>query len=277
MTTAQLTDAPSGGLLELSNGITIDVIGNPAGQPSVFLCGWGMSTEAYHERLNELGKDLRIYAISLPGFGHNSPLTLKDTNVPAYATLMAETIEHLGLPTPFPIMGHSTGGGVAALIAKQHPDWISDLVLITPIGSAERVPGATKQLILDWYGREDMTLLDVENLRRNALHATVLAWNATRINLIQDVTDVVRQGTPVHMFLSETDYVAPPGALGEIDGATIHWVEGGHTWFRRNAEEFISLVRNTLLPAKALPVQRLTWRARAAAWLSAVLAPAARR
>lgn len=267
MKSPELLDAPNGGLLELANGITIDVIGNPNGQPSVFLCGWGMSTDAYHERLNELGQDLRIYAISLPGFGHNNPLTLKETNVPAYATLMAETIEHLGLPAPFPIMGHSTGGGVAALIAKQHPDWISDLILITPIGSAERVPGATKQLILDWYGREDLSLLDMENLKRNALHATVLAWNATRINLIQDVTDVVNQGTPVHMFLSKTDYIAPPGALGDIQGATIHWVHGGHTWFRQNKDEFISLVRATLLGNSAAQAERITVWARISQFL----------
>lgn len=269
MTSLQITEAPSGDLIKLGNGITIDVIGNPAGQPAVFLCGWGMSTDAYHERLTELGKDLRIYAISLPGFGRNNPLTLKDTNVPAYATLMAETIEHLGLPMPFPIMGHSTGGGVAALIAKQHPDWISDLILVTPIGSAERAPGGTKQLILDWYGREDMTLLDVENLKRNALHATVLAWNAIRINLIQDVTDVVNHGTPVHMILSKADYIAPPGTLGDIPGATVHWVEGGHTWFRRNEEEFIHLVRTTLIREETAPRTPLTLWARLAIWLTA--------
>lgn len=268
MTSLTTVDAPSGGLLELSNGITIDVIGNPLGKPAVFLCGWGMSTEAYHERLDELGKDLRIYAISLPGFGRNNPLTLKDTNVPAYATLMAETIEHLGLPAPFSIMGHSTGGGVAALIAKEHPEWISDLILITPIGSAERVPGATKQLILDWYGKEDLTLLDVENLKRNALHATVLAWNATRINLIQDVVDVVKNGTAVHMFLSKTDYIAPPGALGEIEGAGIHWVHGGHTWFRQNEEEFIALVRRILVTEAPVPDDEQSLLSRILKWIN---------
>lgn len=237
-------------LLELTNGITIDVIGNPNGAPIVFLCGWGMSTEAYHSRLEELGAHFHIYAISLPGFGRNSPLPLRETNVPAYATLMAETIDHLGLPTPFIIMGHSTGGGVATLVAKQHPDWISHLVLITPIGSAERMPGATKQFLMDWYGREDLSLLDMENLKKNALHATVLAWNATRINLISDVNQVVRQQTPVHMFLSKTDYVAPPGALGDVQGATIHWVHGGHTWFRHNENEFTSLMTQTLLPQR---------------------------
>lgn len=262
-----LNETLSAGLLELKNGITIDVIGNPRGVPVVFLCGWGMSTQAYHERLEELGKDLHIYAISLPGFGNNEPLTLRETNVHSYADLLAKTIEHLGLPEPFAIMGHSTGGGIATLIAKKHPHWISELILITPIGSGERVPGGTKQMFIDWTVREDMTLLDLDNLRRNALHATVLAWNATRINLIADVKQVVEQETPVHMFLSESDYIAPPGALGGIQGATIHWVDGGHTWFRQNETEFTDLMRKTLLPDPPRAQQRSWWQ-KLMSWLT---------
>lgn len=259
-------------LLELKNGITIDVIGNPHGRPIVFLCGWGMSTSAYHERLEELGEDFHIYAISLPGFGHNDPIALKNTNVPDYAALLAETIDHLGLPKPFIIMGHSTGGGVATLIAKQHPDWISDVVLITPIGSAQRAQGATKRLIKRWMARSEAaaSLLDMKTLRRNAVHATVLAWNATRIDLIDDVVHVIDHGTPVHMFLSRTDDVAPPGALGDIEGAAIHWVNGGHNWFRENETEFTDLMRETLIPSTPHPV-RHTWGQRIRNWARSIL------
>lgn len=247
-------------LLETNNGIKVDVIGNPDGKPTVFLCGWGMSTETYRDRLEELGKDLKIYSISLPGFGHNGPLKLKKTNVHAYAKALAEAIDHLELPKPFPVIGHSTGGGVATLIAKDNPEWVSDLVLVTPIGSAYRLPGSTKQILLDWYKNEDTSLLDLLNLKRNPLHATVLALNAVTVNLVEDVNKVVEGQTPVHMFLSKTDYIAPPGALGEIEGATIHWVHGGHTWFRHNQDEFISLVRGVLVPSEPVaPVHKTVW------------------
>lgn len=254
--------------LEANNGIKVDVIGDPDGKPTIFICGWGMSTETYRDRLEELGKDMKIYSISLPGFGNNLPLKLKETNVHGYARTLAEAIDHLDLPKPFPIIGHSTGGGIATLITKDNPEWVSDLVLVTPIGSAYRLPGSTKQILLDWYKNEDTSLLDLLNLKRNPLHATVLALNAVSVNLIEDVTRVVEDETPVHMFLSKTDYIAPPGALGDIEGATIHWVEGGHTWFRHNQDEFISLVRGALLHSEPVgPIHNTAW-SRFIKWVS---------
>src|SRR6185503_7596016 len=71
-------------------------------------------------------------APNLPGWSGPGPLeSLK--SCADYATLCAGLLEALGLPQVV-LVGHSTGGAIAAQMAVEAPQTVSRLVLIDPLG-----------------------------------------------------------------------------------------------------------------------------------------------
>src|SRR5256714_8123520 len=74
-----------------------------------------------------------VHVVALPGFALRPALKASDANVAQLADYVARVVTGLAIP-PALVLGHSLGGGVAMHLAIRHPELVSGLALIAPVG-----------------------------------------------------------------------------------------------------------------------------------------------
>ena len=100
-------------------------------EPVLYLHGMGGAGrwEAYHMAL---GTVALTYVPQLPGWPEGQPPTgIK--SVRDYAALVVELLDAVGIDQGI-LMGHSVGGWIALYVATMHPDRVSRLILVDPMG-----------------------------------------------------------------------------------------------------------------------------------------------
>ena len=103
-----------------------------AGEPIVFLhCSSG-SSSAWAPVMNQLGRDYRVLAPDLLGYGRSPPWR---RDVPLAADGELGVLEALldVAGRPIHLVGHSYGGTVALSAAQRLPQWVASLTLIEPV------------------------------------------------------------------------------------------------------------------------------------------------
>ncbi len=98
-------------------------------QEIIILHGWGSRAanwKGIKESLERDGYD--VFIPDLPGFGNNPPPAYP-WRAKDYADWLNKWSDEHGL-TQFCLVGHSFGGGVAAIFAAEHPHKVSKLILI---------------------------------------------------------------------------------------------------------------------------------------------------
>lgn len=234
----------------------VEQLGTPGRHPVVFLGGWAMTVENYRDRLDALAEHFTVYAITLPGFGPNTALPLHESTLTGHAHAIHRAIEQLHLTRPYTLLGHSTGAGIAALLADRHPHHVRELILITPVGHPDPVIRGTVRTLRSLpaletaHGSRERRSIRADldlSWNKNLLANLRLAISAKRANLtstLTGLTDVL----PVHLILAPDDTVTPPGSLLTIPGAHIHTVTGGHAWFATRPHECHELLLGILQP-----------------------------
>ena len=163
------------------------------GPPLLLLHGWMFSADlnwyTTYGPLAEAG--YRVLAVDHRGHGRGirspDPFSLKDCADDAAALLA-----HLQIP-PVLAVGYSMGGPIAALLARDHPQWVSGLVL-----------GATA---MDWSGRRMRTFWRTMAVLRLAMG--VAPGVALDRVVARGARDAVIAQTP-------RDTVAPAPAVDEV-------------------------------------------------------------
>ena len=85
----------------------------------------------------ELAKHHRTFALDLAGFGR-TPLFHRSAALGANAELVHRFIEDV-IGEPVILMGNSMGGHIAILVAADHPQWVSRLILVDPAVPGEHI------------------------------------------------------------------------------------------------------------------------------------------
>jgi pimeloyl-ACP methyl ester carboxylesterase len=120
-----------------------------SGSPIVLVHGFAESTYAWSAVGPLLGRDHRVYALDLFGFGYTErvgPYTLD-----AWTKEVVSFMQALHLTKPI-IVGHSLGAAVAANIALEHPEMIAGIVLADGDAlSAGGPPSWVRSLIVNPY------------------------------------------------------------------------------------------------------------------------------
>jgi pimeloyl-ACP methyl ester carboxylesterase len=105
------------------------------GRPIVFLHGWQQDKKSFTTLVPYLFRDYHLYLLDLPGFGKSDPPP-PDFNSWDYANSIKLWISDKKLGKVI-LVGHSFGGKIAAILAKENPDMVSRLILIANSGLPE--------------------------------------------------------------------------------------------------------------------------------------------
>ncbi|MFJ9626928.1 alpha/beta fold hydrolase [Streptomyces sp. NPDC101175] len=109
------------------------------GRPVLLLHGSGSSLhgmEQVAELLSATG-EFEVVRPDLPGSGFTGPRADRDYRVRTYASTLARFMAALGLPA-YAVMGNSLGGNIAWNLALDHPERVTDLVLVNATGYPEK-------------------------------------------------------------------------------------------------------------------------------------------
>jgi len=230
------------------------------GPPLLLLHGWMFSADLNWYRtygpLAEAG--YRVLAVDHRGHGRGlrspEPFSLKDC-----ADDAAALVAHLQLP-PALAVGYSMGGPIASLMARDHPEWVSGVVL-----------GATA---MDWSGRRMRTFwrtmaalrlgmgLAPESFWTRGLRASgfpesqITTWTAAELSRGNSV-DIAEAGrelgrydssawiagldAPAAVIVTAQDTAVPPSkqrALAAAMSAPEFPVRGDHTAVITRADDF---------------------------------------
>jgi pyruvate dehydrogenase E2 component (dihydrolipoamide acetyltransferase) len=119
-------------------GSRIRVIEDGAGEHAVLFVhgvgGWAENWSETIERVAATGR--RAIAFDLPGFGDSTKVDgarYFDPGEPFYPAVVHAVSRALGLERPH-LVGHSLGGGIAAVTAVVHPDAWRSVTLVAPGG-----------------------------------------------------------------------------------------------------------------------------------------------
>src|SRR5262245_24317199 len=159
------------------------------GAPVVLLHGIPTWSFLYNEVIPRLAKTTRVIAPDFLGHGYSDRRDFFDRSLLAQTEMIMRLMDHLGIEcTDF--VGHDTGGGVALIMAINHPERVEHLVL-------------TNVVAYDSWPIDDMIALGNPN------------WRA---KTPKEVADFLASGLPDGIYnedrLTEafkTVIVAPPG------------------------------------------------------------------
>lgn len=104
----------------------------PAAPPLLFIHGWGLAPPAYATMLESLARNRRVVAPYMPGLTWNHPVRRYSCHAELAAVVLSAA-DALELDR-FHLAGQSTGGGIAAALAADHPERVLSLTLIDASG-----------------------------------------------------------------------------------------------------------------------------------------------
>ncbi len=141
----------------------------PLGAPSlVMVHGFTGSKENWYPVAERLRGQYRLLVVDLPGWGESERKAGADYGFIAQSERVAAFIDefarqHGSRPGEVVLLGHSMGGGIAALTAARHPQLVDRVGLLNPAG----VRFSENQFGLDVLaGRNPFSVDDRESLRR---------------------------------------------------------------------------------------------------------------
>jgi len=113
--------------------------GGPGGLPVVIVHSLAGNTTQWQSQLSHLRQTRTAIAFDMRGHGQSEPAPDNDYSLEAMARDLAVVADSLGIQK-FVLVGHSYGGGVAAVYASKHPDRVVGLLFVDPIGDGRKVP-----------------------------------------------------------------------------------------------------------------------------------------
>ena len=246
------------------DGAQLRVMTAGAGDPLLFLHGWGLSPRAYADGITRLtAAGLQVIAPALPGFGGSDGPSLRGMKLADHSRYVGRLLDVLQVEHPAFVVGHSFGGGVGIQLATDRPERVRSLTLINSIGGA---PGQRAGLVdaswLKWVlgTLTELTPRDIArsapgmlrdflpNALRKPLTMALSARMALTVDLADQASALVAAGVPVLFFWGHDDRLILPGALASVAGALPNEVvHGRHGWLLARPDEFASLVRDALV------------------------------
>ena len=179
---------------QLSQGLHLAFVEQGNGKPVLFIHGLGGNISHWLKSVHELSKKYHCLAIDLPGYGYSdktfSPAG-KD-QVQFFADILADFITHRKLGKLI-LAGHSMGGQIAMVMAIQHPELVSKLVLVSPAGletftesEAALMAGATPASLFEKQDEKMIRYNFKQNFYEQPAGAEMLIQDRIRLSACSD-------------------------------------------------------------------------------------------
>jgi pimeloyl-ACP methyl ester carboxylesterase len=264
-----------------ASGVRLRVTETGEGPSLVLLHGLFMDHTTWDHVSDELGRQYRVVAPDLPGFGHSEkpPESRFPYGINAFADAVVDLYAGLELGRAI-MVGHALGGAVAITLAARHPELISRLVLIDALCySAQRdiasrvalaplIGGfAFKQLwgksAFKAYFKESYLSRDAripsarldryyESFNTPAARASALATLRATRDTRAVVAHIARISTPTLVIWGSEDTLYP-AALGqrmsrEIPHAGFQLIGAGHAPQEEQPSEVVAAIQRFCAP-----------------------------
>lgn len=250
-------------------GIDLAYTRNGSGHPVVLIAGLSGRGRGWGDQIDLFARDFDVMVPDHPGTGDSG--RPQDFTLAHHAEAMAEMIRTLGTG-PAHIVGSSTGGAIALVMALDHPETVRSISLISSWARADdffRHQFAVRKEVLQRLGSAayaDTSALflfspqffrdhypEVQRWRQAAAQGDPEVM-AARIDMILDHDQFDRLGgihTPALVLVGSADGCTPPHLSREladaIPGAESVVLEGGHLIYKEAVAEFHRVVTEFLL------------------------------
>jgi pimeloyl-ACP methyl ester carboxylesterase len=255
-----------GELIEV-NGDRTHYVDKGAGPAIVMIHGLAGQMRNFATSLvEELAADHRVILVDRPGSGYSVRGAGKSASLTAQAETIAAFIRALGLERPL-LVGHSLGGALALTIAVEHPDVVGGLALIAPLTQVvEEPPPVFRALAIEspllrglvaWTLAVPLGTLNADKVLHEIFApdpvpvgfpvagggmlgmrpAAFYANSSDMVAINDDLPGVVARYSdlrvPVSILYGRGDNLLDcrlhgEQTAGEIEGAEIELIEGGH-------------------------------------------------
>lgn len=246
------------------DGATMRVMEAGAGDPLLFLHGWGLTPRSYQDGISRLtAAGVRVIAPCLPGFGGSDGPALRSIDLPTYAERVGRLLDVLGVAHPVFVAGHSFGGGVALQLATDRPERVRSLTLVNSVGGAPGrrtglvdaswlrwASGAARELDASGFARAAPGLLRdfLPNALRRPLTLALTGRLALTASLADQAAALVDRGVPMLFIWADADRIVAPGALADlVTRLPPEVIRGRHGWLLTDPAAFAALMRNALV------------------------------
>jgi pimeloyl-ACP methyl ester carboxylesterase len=200
---------PAGALVVDDGGRSLPRGERGDGLPVVFAHSLAGNSSQWKAQLEHLRPNHRAIAFDFRGHGRSEPAKNGDYSIAGMAGDIAAVVDALGLDR-FVLVGHSMGGGAALAYAGAHPERVTGLLLVDPIGDAKQIPRADVKSFLGGFES------DYDHASQE--HWTGIAGpdNAVRSRLLADLRATPRETVvPVLRSVMQFD---PDSALARYKG-----------------------------------------------------------
>ena len=238
------------------------------GPALLFLHGWALGFRSYQPALTHLmAAGWRVLAPGLPGLSGTPDLPLESRNLKGYADWVAEFCQEMKAPRVL-VVGHSFGGGVAIQLAHDHPELVSQLVLVNSIGGSAWsdhrgvISAMSRRPLWDWGLHLQADVLPVRqatkvvpvilrdllpNLLRNPAGLAHVAGIARSADLEAELSELRARRLPIVVLWGDRDVVLPQLSLRGLhraSGVECVTVPGGHEWLLADPTSFVDVLTN---------------------------------
>lgn len=128
------------------------------GPPLLLLHGLGACSFSWRHNLVPLARHYRVLAPDLPAHGRTGPAPPADYRLEALAEGVLAFMDRRGVERAA-VAGNSLGGGLALLLAHDHPERVAALILLAPAAALTRIPLTFRPLRLPGIGLLTAALL----------------------------------------------------------------------------------------------------------------------
>jgi pimeloyl-ACP methyl ester carboxylesterase len=209
-----------------SNLVHYEALGH--GQPLIFVHGWLGSWRYWWQSMQTLSKGNKTFALDLWGFGDYSKVT-SHYSLASYIKMLEQFVETLGIVRPFALVGHALGSAVALRYSTSHPDYISQLVLVSLPVSGAYINGQLRSMDSQGFPNRHLGKSNLHQEVAIEVHKTDrVAINVTARELMDHnfETELLEPPFPVLMISGGQDTIV---SRPEVD-LDDHRLKGGRTF-----------------------------------------------
>lgn len=228
-------------------GLTIRYLDSEEGErPLICLHGFGGDKNNWQFNLAALAPNRRVLAPDFPSHG-DSTVSAEHSSPLAYAKMVSAMIDQLELGQ-VDLVGHSMGGLVALLVARESPAKVGALTLLAPAGigaeiNAGYVDGfatansrnGLKSLAPQLFADKEMVsrqmVADLLKYKRLDGVGEALVQLAKKLHSggkqIEDLSSVA-QSVPTKIFWGKVDEILPVSNCAQLSGGDVEQLECGH-------------------------------------------------